>query len=185
MQGVIRSVFSNTLVLEVDEPPQMEAGTIVDVDIKVHRERRSRDANAYFHVLVDKLRQKLNMSFTSCKNMLITSYGQIEFIDDIPATVKTNIPPEYMREQETPHMKMIQVEYQNIQEYHQVVSEKVFWYRIYRGSHTYNTAEMAILIDGTVAECKELGIPTETPDQIAKMVQVWGEKYEENQKRCM
>ena len=174
MQGVIRSVFSNTLVLEVEEPPQIEAGTVVDVDIKIHRKRRSRDANAYFHVLVDKLRQKLNISFTACKNMLITSYGQIDFIDDVPATVKTNIPPEYMREQETPHMKMIQVD-----------ADGVFWYRVYRGSHTYNTAEMATLIDGTVLECKEQGIQTETPDEIAKMVQVWGMKYEENQKRCL
>ena len=171
---MIRSVFSNTLVLEVDEPPQMDAGTIVDVDIKVHRNRRSRDANAYFHVLVDKLRQKLNISFTACKNMLITSYGQIDFIDDIPATVKTNIPPEYMREQETPHMKLIQID-----------EDCVFWYRVYRGSHTYNTAEMAILIDGTVQECKEQGIETATPNEIAKMVQLWGDRYEENQKRCL
>lgn len=173
MQGIIRSIFSHTLVLEVDEVPEFEEGTKVDVTIKKHFEKRSKDANAYFHVLVDKLRQKLNISFTACKNMLITSYGQIEFIDDVSATVKTNIPPEYIREQEEPHMKLIQVD-----------EDGVYWYRVYRKSRTYNSAEMAILIDGTVQECREQGIQTDTPDQIAKMVQVWGMKYE-NQKRCM
>lgn len=46
-----------------------------------------------------------------------------------------------------------------------------------RGSHTYNTAEMSKLIDGTVSEAKELGIETMTPDQIEEMKQKWGFKH--------
>ena len=32
-------------------------------------------------------------------------------------------------------------------------------YRLLRGSHTYNTEEMARLIDGMITMCKEAGIP--------------------------
>ena len=32
-------------------------------------------------------------------------------------------------------------------------------YKLLRGSHTYDTAEMARLIDGLVTSCKEAGIP--------------------------
>ncbi len=37
-------------------------------------------------------------------------------------------------------------------------------YRIYRGSHTYDTKEMSIFISGIVEECKEQGIDTDTPE---------------------
>jgi hypothetical protein len=49
-------------------------------------------------------------------------------------------------------------------------------YRVYmvmRGSHTYDTKEMARLIDGTVSEAKELGIETMPPDELKRMVELW------------
>ena len=49
-------------------------------------------------------------------------------------------------------------------------------YRVYlllRGSHTYNTEEMSILIDGTVQDAKEQGIETATPDELERMKQQW------------
>lgn len=48
-------------------------------------------------------------------------------------------------------------------------------YRVYKGSSEFDTVEMAIFIDGIVYEAKELGIPTDTPEQIAKMKSLWGE----------
>lgn len=45
------------------------------------------------------------------------------------------------------------------------VNDKEFThYRIYRGSHTYDTKEMSIFISGIVEECKEQGIDTDTPE---------------------
>ena len=42
-----------------------------------------------------------------------------------------------------------------------------------RGSHTYNTAEMSRLIDGTVAEAKQLGIETLPPSELERMKAAW------------
>ena len=44
-------------------------------EVKEHKERRSLDSNSYFHVLCDKLRQKMTppLSMAACKNHLITS----------------------------------------------------------------------------------------------------------------
>jgi hypothetical protein len=42
------------------------------------------------------------------------------------------------------------------------------------GSSTYNTKEMSVLIDGVVSECKELGIETMTPDELAGLKNEWG-----------
>ena len=51
---------------------------------------------------------------------------------------------------------------------------KATFYKIYRGSHTYDTKEMSVLIDGTVMEAKELGIETMTPAELAEMKARWG-----------
>jgi hypothetical protein len=35
---------------------------------------------------------------------------------------------------------------------------------------------MSIFVDGIVSECKELGIPTDTPDEIARIKAAWGKE---------
>lgn len=129
------------------------------------KRKRSLDSNAYFHVLCDKLRQKLGISMARCKNHLISDYGQIQYIDDQPMIYKTNAPEDYMMELETLHTKLIKVTSEN--------NNEVYFYRVYRGSHTYNSSEMAALIRETVNECKQMGINTATPDEIARMNALW------------
>lgn len=136
-----------------------------DLKIKVCKatKPRSLDANAYFHVLCDKLRQKLNISMARCKNLLITSYGQIEYLSEgEPLIYKTNAPVEYIQELEAAHMKFIQK-----------TDDGAYWYKVYRGSHTYDSAEMHHLLEGTIQECQMQGIETSTPEEIRKMEMVW------------
>lgn len=132
------------------------------INVSVDKEKRSLDANAYFHVLVDKLRYVLSMerptSFAAVKNRLIADYGQIWYIDDRPAVYKTNVPPEVMIEQEEPHTKLFHTS-----------EDGAYWYRLYRGSHTYNSAEMYHLIQGTIQECRQVGIETKTPEELARL----------------
>lgn len=140
-------------------------------DLSEHKDirRRSLDSNSYFHVLCDKLRQKLGISMARCKNQLIADYGQIEYIDEQPMIYKTNAPEEYMMELETIHTKCVKVTEEN--------GKDVYFYRIYRGSHTYNTAEMAKLIEGTVQECKAQDIETASPAELEHMQKLWESHY--------
>lgn len=160
MRGTIKGISGRHIWLETSQAVMIPVDTEVDIEIKEHREKRSLSANAYFHVLVDKLRQALRISFAECKNVLITSYGQLEYIGDVPATIKTNITPEAMKESESIHCKPIAVA---------DAEEGVFWYRLYRGSHTYDSKEMAQLIDGTIEECKAQDIETMTPDELLRL----------------
>ena len=139
-----------------------------DLKIKVNKatKPRSLDANAYFHVLCDKLRQTLGVSMAQMKNMLITSYGQIEYIDEgQPLIYKTNAPVEYMQELEAAHMKFFKQG-----------DDGAYWYISYRGSHTYDTTEMHKLLEGTIQEAKDQGIETMTPNEIAQIEALWGKK---------
>jgi len=139
-------------------------------DLSEHKEHRKRslDSNAYFHVLADKLRQKLGISMARCKNHLIADYGQILYLGDEPMIYKTNAPEDYMMELETLHTKCVKVTTEN--------GREVFFYRVYRGSHEYNTEEMSKLINGTVEECKAQGVETATPDEIARMQALWEQR---------
>lgn len=137
----------------------------LDIDFDKHREKRSLDSNNFFHALCDQLRQKLNITMAECKNHLIASYGQIEYIGEQQAIIKTNIEPQQMYQSEYLHTWCVKVN-----------GDGTYMYRVYRGSHTYNTAEMAKLIDGTVQECKAQGIETATPEEIRQMNERWGLK---------
>lgn len=135
-----------------------------DLRIRIAKatKHRSLDANAYFHVLCDKLRMKLGISMAHMKNILITSYGQIEYIDDQALIYKTNAPMEYIQELEEAHMKFLKVG-----------EDGAYWYKVYRGSHTYNSEEMNLLLSGTIQEAKDQGIQTETPEEIRRMEELW------------
>ena len=161
-----------TLNEDAREVFQKLAGCKVSITIDKYRERRSLDANAYFHVLVGKIADVLEISKARCKNILICRYGQQDFVgDEEPAVVNTNIPVDTMLEQELLHCTPVGSRVED--------GTEVIFYKVYRGSHTYDTREMSILIDGTVQEAKELGIETMTRIELERMMN----RYEENKKR--
>lgn len=148
-----------------EEPNGIEEFEYKDLKIKVGKQTnpRSLDANSYFHVLCDKLRQKMGISMAHMKNILITSYGQIEYIDDQALIYKTNAPVEYMQELEEAHMKFMKKG-----------DDGAYWYKVYRGSHTYNSEEMHQLLEGTIQECLNVGgIEVRTPEEIRRTEELW------------
>ena len=148
-----------------EEPNGIEDLEAKDLKIRVNRitKPRSLDANAYFHVLCDKLRLKMGVSMACMKNKLITDYGQIDYLDDGQAIIyKTNAPIEAVQELEEIHMKFLKVG-----------DDGAYWYRLYRGSHTYDSHEMHLLLEGTIRDAEDLGIEVRTPDEIKHMEQLW------------
>lgn len=163
------------LTLAVNEADHLENGyeelkdvELLDIRIKKYRRRRSLDANAYFHVLVDKLADRLGLSKPWCKNLMIGRYGQPFYIDEdetAEAVIKTNIPVAQMMENESVHCMPCGSKTED--------GKELVFYKIFRGSSTYDTKEMSLLIDGTVGECKEQGIETLTPEELERMLAKW------------
>ena len=155
------------ITLETEEDLILECEKYKDkklsIEIKLYRGKRSLDANAYFHVLIGKIAEVLTISKAKAKNITICKYGQPQFLPDGEIMIyKTNAPVDFMLELESIHS--IPVKY----------TDDATFYKIYRGSSTYDTKEMSLLIDGTVADAKELGIETATPDEIRIMKERWG-----------
>lgn len=138
-------------------------GKKLHIKVGKFKSKRSLNANAYFHVLVGKISEVLTISKAKAKNILICKYGQPQLLPDGDIMIyKTNAPVEFMLEQESIHC--IPVKY----------LDDATFYKLYRGSHTYDTKEMSLLIDGTVADAKDLGIETLPPDELDRMKRMWG-----------
>ena len=165
-----RQVISLSINEDAREAFQSLSGQKVRIKIEKYREKRSLDANAYFHVLVGKIADVIGISKNRCKNTLICRYGQMEILDDSPVVIHSNVPIEKMAEQQLLHCDPIDC-------YTDGDTEMVI-YQVYRGSHTYDTKEMSILIDGTVQEAKDLDIETMPPDELERMIKVYEASYE-------
>ena len=160
LTGNLRVTFE---VDSLDELRGMEDKEIT-LEAKISRNKRSLNANAYFHVLVGKIAEKLTISKAKAKNILLGKYGQREMVDDGPLIISIleNVD---MYEREDIHCIPVG---------HGAVNGRDFTHwAIVRPSHEYDTKEMAALIDGTIADAKELGIETITPAELERMKAAW------------
>lgn len=134
------------------------------IEIKKYRENRSLNANAYFHLLVHKIAEKINIGNDECKIRMNLEYGTPKMLDE--KTLFAIQVPKGANIREIYHYsKWVKEIIDN------GITKDV--YILYKETHTLNTKEMSRLIDGVVYECKQLGIETMTPSQIADMISLW------------
>jgi hypothetical protein len=140
-----------------------------DIVIKQHREKRSLNANAYFHVLVHKIAEAQNIGDEEAKVNLVLEYGAIMRDENgdkvgfkLPASVDVNSIYKYA--------KWFDKRIENGKEFN--------CYIIYEQTHKLDSKAMARLIDGTVYVAQNEGITTETPAEIERMKSLWGKEKE-------
>lgn len=147
-------------------------------DLSPHKDvkRRSLSANNYFYALCTQIAEKLRISLNEVHNQMLSRYGYPEFIDDkvvyfiLPDSIDVN-------KLEGVHLKATaKTQVLDNGDLNRV-------YIVMRGSHTYNTVEMARLIDGVISEAQQLDIPTITVKEKDKMLEQWGKAYEKHNSR--
>lgn len=166
MVDIVRT-FENKfrVTFEVDSIDELNGlEGMLSIIVKRLSKKRSLNANAYFHLLVGKIAEKNHTSKAFAKNLLMARYGQEEIIngDRYIISVLSSIP---IAEREDIHVKAIGCGF--------VKDKEFIHYCVLRPTHEYDSQEMSALIDGTVEEAKELGIPTMTPNEIERMKQLW------------
>ena len=146
----------------IDELNGLEG--FLNITVKKLSKKRSLNANAYFHLLVGKIADKLHISKARAKNELLGRYGQREFTDkgQLIISVRSDID---LMEREDLHCVIVG--------YGKVNDTDFTHWAVIKPSHTYDSMEMSALIDGTVEDAKELGIETMSPDEIERMKSLW------------
>lgn len=129
--------------------------TEINVDVQKYREKRSLTANAYFHVLVNKLATTLNTSNEEMKRWLVRQYGTTAEVEG--KSVEIRLPKG--------------ANPLDFYEYCVFVGsiDGYDHYLLMKQTHVMNTAEMSKLIDGTISECKALGIETLSDDELERL----------------
>ena len=168
LQGLYRVTF------EVDAIDELNGMEDKEITIKITRRanKRSLNANAYFHVLVGKIADKLALSKAETKNKLLGDYGQREIDENGPVMISAYSSIK-MEKREDIHCVVIG--------YAHLQGKDFTHYALVRGSHTYDTAEMSHLIEGTVQEAKDLGIETLPPAELERMMKSWNPSYKQKE----
>lgn len=148
--------------LKVAETLDKLQGEDITIRADKVRQRRSLNANAYFYELCGKIAEYIDSSKDEVHNKMLCRYGQ------------------YLRDKDdniTFYMLKADADYENFETLHLKPTGKTenrngvlyAWYAVMKPSHEYDSREMAKLIDGTVSECKELGIETLSEDEIRRI----------------
>lgn len=114
--------------------------------------KRSRSQNSYYWELNDKLASALRMDRNELHFHMLKAYADCEVM-----TVLETVPlDDYFKYAEVfAHGRLNGKDYKHV--------------RIYKPSSKMDSKEFSRLLDGMIAECEQQGIPTLTPQEIAKM----------------
>lgn len=142
----------------------LEQDNTKQYEVKEHKEKRSNDANAYFHLLVNELARYYNISDEDMKIKMNLDYGTIARFED--GRIKGCKVPKGT----------------NIKEFYKYSK----WYKadengddcyiFYKETHTLDTKEMSQLINGVVQECQDIGIETRPQKEINSLLESWDKK---------
>lgn len=136
---------------------------LYDADLKVHREKRSLDANAYAWVLMGRLSAKLNIPTAEVYRQYIREIGDnfeiVPIRDDAKGT--------WIKNWQSRGIGWIcdDLGHGKIDGYNNIVC--------YFGSSAYDTKQMSCLIELIVQDCKAQGIETLPTDKLDAMKLDW------------
>lgn len=153
-----------TIEVDGDLRPDYEKlrETDVSVDLKKFHKKRSLDANSYAWTLLDKLAAVTGMGKTALYRHYIKDVG-----GNSETVCVVNKAAEKLREG---------WEHNGLGWATDTMPSKLEGCTnviLYYGSSTYDTAQMARLIDLIVQDCRALGVETLPPYELAAMVEEW------------
>lgn len=149
-----------TLELEGDfrEEYDQLKDALVDITVKKYRKRRSLDANSYFWVLCDRLAGVIGEPKEQIYRHCIRDIGG-------------NCETVCVKEQAVNKLRQ-GWEHNGLGWVTETIPSKLEGcvnVVLYYGSSTYDTAQMTRLIDNIIQDCKEQGIETMTPAELARL----------------
>lgn len=121
-------------------------------EIKEYKEKRSLSQNAYAWKLITELGNQLRKSKEEVYIQMLKDYG----VSDIIVVLSKVNPAGYFKY------------YEKVRDV--IINGNTFsQYKVFKGSSEFDSKEMSIFIDGIIQECENVGIPTLTPEEIARL----------------
>lgn len=136
-----------------------------DIIIKPKKKARTLDQNAYLWTLIGKLAKAQGLSDKEVYRHYTRDYGVFEIMP-----VKVEAMDRWMSIWSDRGIGWCCEdlgECRTLKGYHNI--------KCIYGSSTYSTSEFGALLDAVIFDCRENGIPTDTPEEVARLKKLWEE----------
>ena len=151
------------ITIELDEDFRASYDQFKDADInltvKKYRKPRSKDANAYAWVIIDKIAEALSITKVEVYRRAIRDIGGVSEIVCVRDAAIQRLRDGW--------------EHNGIGWQTETMPSKIEGCTnviLYYGSSTYDTKQMSTLIDHLVTDAKALGIETMSPEELASLI---------------
>lgn len=160
------------LSFEIDAESVPQAKSMFDgfsqgyFDLKIEKwsEKRTLQANAYFHVLCNLIAKETKSSMDDAKKQLVFQYGTLARGND-GKLAGAILPPSVNPDDFYPYCRWYGKEDNGFD-----------MYLFYKRTHELNKEEMSRLITGAQDEAQALGIETIPPAELERMLNRWASK---------
>lgn len=161
------------LILELDEDFRNDYEEMkdcdVDVNIKKYFPSRSKDANAYAWVLLNKIAQKMNESKVDVYRRYVRNYGKVTVScvknSDMETEIRTFLDGHVGRMVDIGDSK---------------IPDCVVIFKRY-GSSSFDSKEMGLFLDAIIEDCKDLHIDTKPKEYINSLLEEWDGRRKEKE----
>ena len=133
-------------------------------EIKPYRNKRSAMANGYCWKLCDMIADALRSTKEDVYRLAIKEVGVFDTV-----AISPHAADHYIKVWEDHGTGWVAEDIGTAPTGHKMIA-------CYYGSSTYNTKEMSKLIDYLIEEAQGLGITTATPEEVARMKDLWREQ---------
>lgn len=137
----------------------------LNLEIKQHRNHRSKDANALLWECIGRLAMALRADKWDIYLLMLKRYGQYTYIVVPPNAVE-------MVARQWRECEVIGDININGRDGVQMLC--------YYGSSTYDTKQFSILLDGVISEMKEIGLTAPTSEDMRRSIEEWEKMHGEH-----
>ena len=153
------------LILELEEDFRTQHDELhdseIDVTIKKWYPKRSKDANAYAWVLINKIAQKINRGKVEVYRDYVKNYGKTDVIcvqeKDVESVVNGFCEGHLGRLVDIADSKL----------------DGCVQLHLRYGSSSYSSQEMSQFLEAIIADCKDLHIETKSDEEINSLMEAW------------
>ena len=153
------------VTLRLDVLPVGLEGKDLDVEIKTHSEKRSKDANALLWACLGDISRAIHADSWGIYLAMLKRYGKFTYIVVKPEAVQA-----VMKQwRETEIVGDIDIH-----------GTKGVQMLCYYGSSTYNTKEMSDLLEGVISEMGEMGLQKPASSTLKRAMEEWERTHGED-----
>lgn len=151
------------VTVRIDALPEGLEDKLLDVTLKVHREKRSKDANALLWACIGDIARETEVDKWDVYLNLLRRYGKFTYIvvkpDAAEAVRKQWRESEIIGEIDIHGTKGVQM-------------------LCYYGSSTYDVKEMSVLLNGTISEMETLNLQKPASSDLRRAMEEWEKNHE-------